>query len=67
MTVVLTGYLKNHPATKQESQSKKVEQSAGVLGMKLICNERDMNHLQFLLKYILLYYITTVDNWNKTV
>jgi len=29
MTVVLTGYLKSHPATKQEAQLKKVEQSAG--------------------------------------
>ena len=28
MTVVLTGYLKSHPAMKQESQLQKVEQSA---------------------------------------
>jgi hypothetical protein len=28
MTVALTGYLKSHPALKQEAQLKKVEQSA---------------------------------------
>ena len=28
MTVVHTGYLKSHPATKQEAQLKNVEQSA---------------------------------------
>jgi len=28
MTVVPTGYLKSHPAMKQEAQLKKVEQSA---------------------------------------
>jgi len=32
MTVVLTGYLKSHPATKQEAQMKKVEQSAQDIG-----------------------------------
>jgi hypothetical protein len=31
MTVVPTGYLKSHPALKQEAQLKKVEQSANEL------------------------------------
>jgi hypothetical protein len=39
MTVVLTGYLKSHPAMKQEAQPQKVEQSAFILAKKPSCDE----------------------------
>jgi len=33
MAVAHTGYLKSHPASKQEAQPQKVEQSAGIMNI----------------------------------